>query len=99
MKGDEVVVILFGSPQGGSYPSVQEVAVARLVGGEVIGLLADPLGPGRAAVLYPCLLLHQDRHVFLTDMDCKITLLTCGREEAVVLGEVGAGEEGGQEGR
>ena len=99
MNGDEVVVILFGSPQCGSYPSVQEVAVARLVCREVIGLLADPLGPGRAAVLYPCLLLHQDRHVLLTDVDGKINLLTCGREEAVVLGEVGAGEEGGQEGR
>ena len=99
MDGNEVVVILLGPPQGGPYPAVQEVAVAGLVGGEVIGLLADPLGPGRAAVLDPCLLLHQDRHVFLTDMDCKINLLTCGREEAVVLGEVGAGEEGGQEGR
>ena len=99
MNGDEVVVILFGSPQGGSYPSVQEVAVARLVGREMIGLLADPLGPGRAAVLDPCLLLHQDRHVFLTDVDGEINLLTCGGEEAVVLGEVGAGEEGGQEGR
>ena len=99
MNGDEVVVILSCSPEGGAYPAVQEVAVARLVGREMIGLLADPLGPGRAAVLDPCLLLHQDRHVFLTDMDCKINLLTCGREEAVVLGEVGAGEEGGQEGR
>ena len=99
MNGDEVVVILFGSPQSGSYPSVQEVAVARLVGREMIGLLADPLGPGRAAVLDPCLLLHQDRHVFLTDVDGEINLLTGGGEEAVVLGEVGAGEEGGQEGR
>ena len=99
MNGDEVVVILFSSPQSGSYPSVQEVAVARLVGREMIGLLADPLGPGRAAVLDPCLLLHQDRHVFLTDVDGEINLLTCGGEEAVVLGEVGAGEEGGQEGR
>ena len=99
MNGDEVVVILFGSPQGGSYPAVQEVAVAGLVGGEVIGLLADPLGPGGAAVLYPSLLLHQDRHVSLTDVDGEINLLTCGGEEAVVLGEVGAGEEGGQEGR
>ena len=94
-----MVVILFGSPQGSAYPAVQEGAVAWFVGGEVIGLLANPLGPGGAAVLYPSLLLHQDRHVFLTDMDCKINLLTCGREEAVVLGEVGAGEEGGQEGR
>ena len=99
MDGNEVVVILLGPPQGGPYPAVQEVAVAGLVGGEVIGLLADPLGPGGAAVLYPSLLLHQDRHVFLTDVDGEINPLTCGGEEAVVLGGVGAGEEGGQEGR
>ena len=99
MNGDEVVVILLGSPQGSAYPAVQEVAVAWFVGGEVIGPLADPLGPGGAAVLYPSLLLHQDRHVSLADVDGEINLLTCGGEEAVVLGEVGAGEEGGQEGR
>ena len=99
MNGDEVVVILFGSPQGGAYPAVQEVAVAWFVGGEVIGLLANPFGLGGAACHYPSLLLHQDRHVSLTDVDGEIDLLACGGEEAVVLGEVGAGEEGGQEGR
>ena len=73
--------------------------VTRFVGGEVMGLLADPFGPGGATCHYPPLLLHQDRHVPLTDVDGEIDLLAGGGEEAVVLGEVGAGEEGGQEGR
>ena len=89
-------MILLGSPQGSAYPAVQEVAEAWFVGGEVMGLLANPFGPGGAACHYPPLLLHQDRHVSLTDVDGEVNLLACGGEEAVVLGEVGAGEERSQ---
>ena len=89
-------MVLLGSPQGSAYPAVQEVAEAWFVGGEVMGLLANPFGPGGAACHYPSLLLHQDRHVSLTDVDGEINLLACGGEEAVVLGEVGAGEERSQ---
>ena len=94
--GDEEVVILLSSSETSPQSSVLQVAEAWLVGGEVCDLLAGPAGLGGAARHRPHLLLNQDRHVSLADVDGQVNLLPGGVEEQVVLPKVGAREKSSQ---